>query len=304
MDRTVEARPRNASETTSPRPGIDLAAIAGSVVRRRLLLVLGFVVGLAVGVTWAVFGSKTYEVRVLATPVDAESSFASGIQQSGLAGLVGLATPASVTRKDETIATLTSRAFIYSLIHDLNLMPILFGQPKQSSWKAALDLDRAPTLNEAYQVLVTDVISVSEQRSTGLLEITVRWGDPQTPAVWAEALITRLNREMQQKARLRAEQEVVFLKAELARTDIAEVKQAIFRLIEARLQTMMLANVGEDYALRVIDPPIAPEIHDPVSLSSRARIVLGAFLGLFGAAAIALLLDIRRIVRAPSDRAA
>jgi uncharacterized protein involved in exopolysaccharide biosynthesis len=152
-------------------------------------------------------------------------------------------------------------------------------------------------------VLLNDVISINEERSTGLLEITVRWTDPEMGAAWAEELISRLNREMQQKARQRAEEEVAFLEAELAKTEISEIRQAIFNLIEARLQAVMVADVAEDYALRIIDPPIAPDIRDSVSLSSSARVVLGVFFGFFGAVAVALLLDIKRIVRPPFDRA-
>lgn len=302
-DRAIESSLHDASETTSPRPGIDLAAFAGSFIHRRALLLLGVVFGLALGLAWAMLGSKTYEVRVVASAVDAESTFASLEQASRLASLFGLAAPESVSRKDETIATLTSRAFLYSFIREQNLMPILFGPTTESSWKAALGLERAPTLNEAYEVLLNDVINVNEQRSTGLLEITVRWTDPDVAAAWAEQLISRLNREMQQKARQRAEEEIAFLKAELAQTDVGEIRQAIFNLIEARLQAVMVADVAEDYALRIIDPPIAPDIHDSVSLSSSARIVLGIFFGLMGAVAIALLLDIKRILRPPLDRA-
>jgi hypothetical protein len=121
-DRAAESGWRGVSETTSSRPGIDLAAIAAGFIHRRVLLLLGAVLGLTLGVTWAVFGSRTYEVRVVASPVDAESTFASLEQTSRLASLFGLAAPGSVSRKDETIATLTSRAFLYSFIRERNLV--------------------------------------------------------------------------------------------------------------------------------------------------------------------------------------
>ena len=66
------------------------------------------------------------------------------------------------------------------------------------------------------------------------------------------------------------------------------VQQAIYRLIEEQINTVMLANVREEYAFKVIDPAVVPDI-DQYEWPKRALIlVLGAGLGLLFALMIAL----------------
>jgi uncharacterized protein involved in exopolysaccharide biosynthesis len=67
------------------------------------------------------------------------------------------------------------------------------------------------------------------------------------------------------------------------KTTIAGVKNSINKLIEAQLETQMLANVNEDYLLQSIDPPYVPELK---FLPSRAKIAIfgtvsGCFLSIF-----------------------
>jgi uncharacterized protein involved in exopolysaccharide biosynthesis len=55
-----------------------------------------------------------------------------------------------------------------------------------------------------------------------------------------------------------AEKSIAYLGKQLPTTTSVEVQQAIYRLIETQTKQRMIANTREEYALRVIDPAVAP----------------------------------------------
>lgn len=75
-----------------------------------------------------------------------------------------------------------------------------------------------------------------------------------------------------------------YLNGELESASSVELRQSIHRLIEAQVQTIMLANVRQDFAFRVIDPAVVQDADHYVSprraLLAFMGIVLGGFLGL------------------------
>jgi len=230
---------------------------------------------------WAWRSGLWYEVTILAAPNDREMGGADSlIESAGLAGLIGLTPPGQVKVKDEAIATLTSRKFLYEFITDLELLSEIFGENPGLWSRIPIMPKKEPALSDAYEVFLDDVLTVSERRKTGLIEISVQWNDPEMTAEWGRQLISRLNREMQFRTRQRALQEMEFLKKELENTDSVQVRQAIFKLVETQMKTLMLANVSDDFALRVIDPPVVPDKDKPVNLSFFAKSVLGIAAGI------------------------
>ena len=63
-------------------------------------------------------------------------------------------------------------------------------------------------------------------------------------ASWANALVTRVNAHLQARAVEESERSLVFLREELERTRVAEVRDVVYRLIESQMQRAMIANAG------------------------------------------------------------
>ena len=72
-----------------------------------------------------------------------------------------------------------------------------------------------------------------------------------------------------------SENSIIFLNDLVEDTKIQSLKEAISRLLESQMQTLMLASSNEAYIFKVIDSPIAPEIK---SGPARAYIVFFGFL--------------------------
>ena len=68
-----------------------------------------------------------------------------------------------------------------------------------------------------------------------------------------------------------------YLKTELSQTSLVEIKKSINQLIEAQLETRMIASIHDEYILIALEPPFIPE---EKSRPGRAVIVIIAtFLG-------------------------
>ena len=108
-------------------------------------------------------------------------------------------------------------------------------------------------------------------------------------AAWAKNLVDLANRRLRETAINQATRSIAYLQAELNRTDIVEVRQAIFAVMEQQMQEVMLANVQEEYAFAVIDPPVVPETDDFVRPRRFLVLIFGLFAGLLGSSLIVVL---------------
>jgi uncharacterized protein involved in exopolysaccharide biosynthesis len=122
-----------------------------------------------------------------------------------------------------------------------------------------------------------DVLRVSQDRQTKIVTLRVDWTDPEMAAQWAGELVRRVNERMRERALRRAEGNLKYLEAELARTNVVALQQSIGRIVENEMQTVMLARGNEDFAFRVLDGPIAPK--DPVRPKRLFVVVLGTLIG-------------------------
>jgi hypothetical protein len=61
------------------------------------------------------------------------------------------------------------------------------------------------------------------------------------------------NELLRQEAIKSSEESMTYLNEELARTSVEPVRQALFRLMEVRINQAMLANVEREYAFRPVD---------------------------------------------------
>jgi uncharacterized protein involved in exopolysaccharide biosynthesis len=291
-DESTEAAPKESKVL------LDLDGLSNGVWRQRKGIGLYLLAGLVAGIVWAIISRPLYEVEVVTVPVDAETAGSASLLESfGLSDLVSMASIGQVSRKQEAIATLNSRSFLLSVVSDLDLMPHLFGEDESPTWKKMLGIGSPATMGDAVDLLRDDIVGVTDDRRSGLVLLRVRWGDRHQSVVWANELVARVNKEMQTRAINRATRELEYLQDELARTESVEVRQAVFRLLEAQLKNLMLANVSDDFALRVLDPALLPDEDKSVNLSKKARIVLGLLAGMLLAFFFLVRKEVRILVK-------
>ncbi len=206
-----------------------------------------------------------YRAEALLAPVGGEES--KGGLSSMLGGLGGIASLAGVSlggggSVEQNIAVLKSREFIWGFVNDEKLMSVLFEDDWDDEKKQWLETDKEnqPTLWDAWRLLIEDgVLSVSVDKDSGLVHLSMDWEDPEFAAIWVKKLVYRVNTYLREQAIQQSERKLQYLNDELSKTKIAENRQALFELISTEQKQAMLANTQQDFAFRVIDPAVVPD---------------------------------------------
>lgn len=212
-------------------------------------------------IIYALTATEWYHAEVLLAP--AGESTTTGL--SPLGGLGGLASLAGVSvgggGNAEAIAVLSSREFARAFIEDNDLLPVLFASEwdeENERWKSE-DLEDQPDIRDAVQYFNEKIATVSEDRQTSLVTLSIEWKDPNIAAEWSNLLVSRLNDNMRQRALEEAEENLKYLDEQLSSSIVATLRQSIGRLVETELQKLMLAKGNEEFAFRVIDAAAVPK---------------------------------------------
>lgn len=273
--------------------GVGLADVISSI-RRRKMFVFGMaLLGLVLGTLAAVTSPSIYIAEAVIAPANSGQS-ASGLsslagQLGGLGTLAGLTT-GSTEDKEEAMATLSSRSLSDSFIKGRKLMPVLFAQQWDAKeGKPSPNLfGHVPTMWDANNLFSQNVRTISEDRRSGMLRVSMTWHDPNIAAEWANAYVQLANISLRDRAISESNRNLTYLHKQLEQTTVIELRAAIYRLLETEIKNIMLAQGNEDYAFKVIDAAVAPE---RPSKPNRALLVLG---GLMGGLLLATLLTVMR----------
>jgi uncharacterized protein involved in exopolysaccharide biosynthesis len=269
-------------------------------------VILSFVLtATVVAVFYAVSLPNIYKSEALLAPVEENSS--SGLsalagQFGGLASLAGInLSGASSGKVTIALELLKSRQFLGEFIEKNNLKPEIMASIGWDQSKNILVYDtdiyiheqkkwvrdvkppkqQEPSLLEAQKKFLEDNLIVSQDKDSGLVKLSVKHYSPHLAQELVSKLIKAINKQMRQKDIAEAQNSIDYLKEALRKTDIADMQSVFYQLIEKQQQTKMLANVREEYVLKVLDPPVVAE---EKSEPKRAIIVLlisifGGFLG-------------------------
>lgn len=253
---------------------------------RWFALAAGLICGIgAAAASWLV--TPEYTATVVMLPVSGGGGLSSlGSSMSGLSGLASLAginLNGANEVKTEALATLQSSILTEKYIQQHNLLPVLYARewnPATKQWDTT-DPGKLPTLWKANRRF-KHIRSVVDDTKTGLVTLAIRWKNPYLAAQWANGFVKLTNDYLRQRTVDEAERSIAYLNSEVSRTNVVEVKSAIYELMEEEIKKEMVAKGRNDFALRVIDPAQPPEKESfprPV-LWTAGAILGGIFLGL------------------------
>ncbi|MFO1468940.1 MAG: Wzz/FepE/Etk N-terminal domain-containing protein [Steroidobacteraceae bacterium] len=102
---------------------------------------------------------------------------------------------------DEAVAVLKSRQFTEQFITDRNLLPALYPDPwdpKAAKWR--VPADDQPTMATAVKRFQKDVLTITQDKKTGLLTLQIESPDRIAAADWANDLVRRINAWMRARS--------------------------------------------------------------------------------------------------------
>ena len=107
--------------------------------------------------------------------------------------------------------------------------------------------------------------------------------DPVMAAKMTNYFLTTLNDHMTSEAKRVARINMKYLEQQIDRTADPFIKQNIYALIAQQIETSMLAEVKENFAFKIIDPPKEPDQKIKPKRASMVMLsfVVSLFLGIF-----------------------
>jgi len=235
-----------------------------------------------IALSYALVATPMFRARVLLSVVEEKnpSSLSQIASQFGhFAALAGVNLGGGDRTRAEVIAFLKSRILTETFIKTQNLMPILFEKlwnADDNKWEVE-NQDEIPTMWDAF-LLFDSNRAVSEDLETGLITLTVDWKDPKLAVEWTNKYVKLVNELMRNNAIEDAENNLKYLNKALNQTSSVEVHDAIYRIIESQIKTIMFAKAKEEFAFKVIDPPVIPRVK--VKPKRKLIVISGFFLGL------------------------
>lgn len=278
--------------------------------KRRTMIAWIAVVAVLTTVAVSLFMTNMYQAKAVIMPVTSRDSGAGAagltalVQQFG--GLPGISMPGSASAS-EIVSLLKSNILREKVIQQYNLMPVLFYRQwdaKQRSWKKdGLNLNPEyyfsllskaikpipsrdagksdPDIPDTWDALrlLDEIVKISQDVKQSTVAISVDFHDPDMAAKIVEYFLVTLTNYMSSEAKRVAATNRKYLEEQLGSTTDPFIKQKTYNMIAQQIETGMMAEVKENFAFKVIDPPLAP---DRIIRPKRVQMALLAlFIALF-----------------------
>ena len=280
---------------------IDLAELWFAIWSGKALIIAITFLFAVSSIIYAINQPNIYKASTLLAPAS-EQGGAGGLakmagQFGGLASLAGINLGGGGTDKTGlALEVLKSRLFIEKFINkhqllvplmaaknwDINTNTLILDEELYSSesktWIREVEAPKTPEPSpwESFKAF-TELLSVSSDKETGMITITIEHYSPEVAKQWLIWLVAEINNTMREQDKSDAQRSINFLSEKLQETQLADMQTVFYQLIEEQTKTIMLAEVSQEYVLKTIDPANAP---DEKAKPKRALIVvLGTMLG-------------------------
>lgn len=241
-----------------------------------------------------------YTANALLAPAEQSGGGMSALMQQygGLASLAGVSLSGGEdgSRSQLGMQMMKSRAFVGDFVKRRDILPELMAVESWDSGSGDVIFDPesydaaskkwvreveppkspAPSAQEAHKAF-SAVLGVSQDKQTGYVTVSIEHQSPVVAAQWVNWLIEDVNAAVKAQDVAEAEKSIEYLREQVTNTSLADLQAVFFDLIQSQTETVMLAEVRQEYVFKTIDPAVAPE---EKSKPSRALIcVLGTLLG-------------------------
>jgi len=252
-----------------------------------------------VAVFYALSIPNQYRATAIVSPAQDGGGGLSGAlgQLGGLASLAGVSIGAGESSEAQVAQEIMrSRGFIEEFISENNLAVEVFAAKGWDMASNQLDIDSdlydvgssqwvrdipkgkvlVPSGWELFKKF-SEMFSVSDDKKTGMVSISVEYFSPQLAKEWVDRLVIGINQHMQSRKLEKVNINIQYLEAQIEKTSIAEMREVFYTIIEEQIKSKMLAEASPEYAFVTVSPAMVPE---EKSQPKRALIcILGTLLG-------------------------
>lgn len=245
--------------------------------RKKLVFIIVAVAVIATGII-SLLSPKIYEAKSVIIPSSQPK------EQSGMGAIASqFGISANQTSSvSEVVALLKSNILMEKVIQKYNLLPVFFSKTELAEMS-----DESKTWN-AIRYL-NRIFRVNHNQREGIIELTAEFRDPKTSADIINNILTELTDYMSSEAKRVAETNRKYLESLIDKNSDPLIRQKIYSLIAQQIETSMMAEVKEDFAFKVLDPPRVPDRKIKPKISS--NIILSFILSLFAGICLSFFIE-------------
>ena len=200
-----------------------------------------------------------YQSVIIISPViqQQQGGSSSMLAQLGpLAQSFGLGNVGQAADDKVALAIYKSKPFSNRLFIDDQLLSAMFKERWEGKNNRWIDGNRPSdiSINSRYRRM----IQIEQDANTNTIHISFNHENPVFAAQVANKSIDELNDFMREKSIKESEESQKYLNDTLALTNIVDVKNVIYNLIEEQIKATMLASVRKEYIFKVVDYASVP----------------------------------------------
>ena len=271
---------------------IDLRELFAVLWAGRIKIVAITAIFAIVSVIYALSIPNQYKATALLSSADSSGGGLSGAlgQLGGLASLAGVSLGGGESSEGQIAQEIMqSWSFIEGFIEDNNLAVGVYaadGWDKSSNElqinSGLYDASKSQWLVEppsSWSLFKTfsGILSVSEDKKSGLVSVSIEYYSPLIAKQWLDLYVAAINEHMQKREMAKVTRNIEYLQAQIKKTNIAEMQEVFYTIIEEQIKSKMLAEASPEYAFVAVSPSMVPE---EKSQPKRALMcILGTLLG-------------------------
>lgn len=284
---------------------IDLAELFKIIWAGKFQIIAVTTVFAIASIFYALSLPNIYKAEALLAPATEESGGMGGLAAKfgGLASLTGVNLGGGgVDKTGLAIEIMKSRQFISKFINDNNLLvPLMAAKDwNQATNELIIDAEifdtnsnkwmrevkppfkAEPSNQEAFKEFYKNIAIVQDEE-TSIVTLSIEHFSPEVAKQWVDKFVIAINSEMKKRDLTEAQESINYLESQLKETNIAELQNVLYQIMEEQTKTIMFANVREEYIFKIIDPALISEEKEK---PKRALIVILATLlgGMFSVA--------------------
>ena len=213
-----------------------------------------------------------YEAKAVIAPV-AKNNEPS--ETGSLAAQFGIPTQTS-TNMSEIVNLLKSNVLKEKVIKKHNLLRVFIKE------RDLRGMSESKKMWEAMRYL-EDTLNVKPEQKDNSIEVSIQFRDPKIAADIVDYILFELTDHMSNEARRVADTNKQYLESQIDKTADPFIRTKIYTLIAQQIETAMMAEVKENFAFKVLDPPRAPDerISPRRALMTVIAFLVSLFLGIF-----------------------
>lgn len=255
---------------------ISLFEYLNVIIKRKVLVIIIILISVSVTAFITFRSPKIYQATAVIIPASQPT------QQTGMSALAtqfGISTT-PVANVSELVKLLKSNILMERVLERRDLLSIFFKKENLAEMTA-----EAKIWNGIRNL--QSIFTVNHNQREGVIELSAEFTDPKIAADIINYMLSELTDYMSSEAKRVAESNRKYLESLIEKNSDPLIRQKIYSLVAQQIETSMMAEVKENFAFKVIDPPkapdrkIKPKIKKTILLSFVVSLLAGIFIALF-----------------------